>query len=307
MPGRAQNQGAWHQIQHYLLRAHARRPDAGVRRAAVVRLARGRLPVASTTSSRRRCVDAALGAHSERTCVVPSTDEARQASSRTIQDGKTMLIEVKVPQLSESVAEATLLSWHKKAGRAVNRDENLIDIETDKVVLELPAPADRRHHQDPQGRRRHGGLGRGDRDHRHRGERRRPPRPAAEQRRAAPAGRSAVAPKTAPPARPRLMPAARKMAEENRRRHRRLSPARARRPHHQGRRRRSTGRRQGRAGAGAGSARGAAGAPAALPPVPAPVKSSSCSATGPSSACRCPGCARASPSAWCSRSRPPRS
>ena len=53
-----------------------------------------------------------------------------------------MLVEVKVPQLSESVAEATLLSWHKQEGEAVKRDENLIDIETDKVVLELPAPAD---------------------------------------------------------------------------------------------------------------------------------------------------------------------
>ena len=51
-----------------------------------------------------------------------------------------MLVEVKVPQLSESVAEATLLAWHKKAGEYVERDENLIDIETDKVVLELPAP-----------------------------------------------------------------------------------------------------------------------------------------------------------------------
>ena len=49
-------------------------------------------------------------------------------------------IEVKVPQLSESVAEATLLSWHKKVGEPVGRDENMIDIETDKVVLELPAP-----------------------------------------------------------------------------------------------------------------------------------------------------------------------
>ena len=52
-----------------------------------------------------------------------------------------MLIEVKVPQLSESVAEATLVSWHKRAGESVARDENLIDIETDKVVLELLAPA----------------------------------------------------------------------------------------------------------------------------------------------------------------------
>ncbi|MDR2015585.1 MAG: 2-oxoglutarate dehydrogenase complex dihydrolipoyllysine-residue succinyltransferase [Azoarcus sp.] len=53
-----------------------------------------------------------------------------------------MLIEVKVPQLSESVSEASLVAWHKRAGEAVTRDENLIDIETDKVVLETPAPAD---------------------------------------------------------------------------------------------------------------------------------------------------------------------
>ena len=50
------------------------------------------------------------------------------------------IIEVKVPQLSESVAEATLLQWHKKVGEPIARDENLIDVETDKVVLELPAP-----------------------------------------------------------------------------------------------------------------------------------------------------------------------
>lgn len=53
-----------------------------------------------------------------------------------------MQIEVKVPTLSESVSEATLVAWHKKAGQAVKRDENLIDIETDKVMMELPAPAD---------------------------------------------------------------------------------------------------------------------------------------------------------------------
>jgi 2-oxoglutarate dehydrogenase E2 component (dihydrolipoamide succinyltransferase) len=51
-----------------------------------------------------------------------------------------MLVDVKVPQLSESVAEATLVTWHKQPGEYVERDENLIDIETDKVVLELPAP-----------------------------------------------------------------------------------------------------------------------------------------------------------------------
>jgi 2-oxoglutarate dehydrogenase E2 component (dihydrolipoamide succinyltransferase) len=49
-------------------------------------------------------------------------------------------VEIKVPQLSESVTEATLLAWHKKASEAVAEGENLIDIETDKVVLELPAP-----------------------------------------------------------------------------------------------------------------------------------------------------------------------
>ena len=51
-----------------------------------------------------------------------------------------MLVDVKVPVLSESVAEATLVSWHKKQGEQVDRGENLIDVETDKVVLELPAP-----------------------------------------------------------------------------------------------------------------------------------------------------------------------
>jgi 2-oxoglutarate dehydrogenase E2 component (dihydrolipoamide succinyltransferase) len=53
-----------------------------------------------------------------------------------------MRIEVKVPQLPESVTEATLVNWHKKPGEQVKRDENLIDLETDKVVLELPAPND---------------------------------------------------------------------------------------------------------------------------------------------------------------------
>ena len=51
------------------------------------------------------------------------------------------IVEVKVPQLSESVAEATLLQWKKKVGDAVAIDEILIEVETDKVVLEVPAPA----------------------------------------------------------------------------------------------------------------------------------------------------------------------
>jgi len=53
-----------------------------------------------------------------------------------------MSIEVKVPGLPESVADATVATWHKKVGDQVKRDENLLDLETDKVVLEVPAPAD---------------------------------------------------------------------------------------------------------------------------------------------------------------------
>lgn len=53
-----------------------------------------------------------------------------------------MSIEVKVPVLPESVADATIATWHKKPGDKVSRDENILDLETDKVVLEVPAPAD---------------------------------------------------------------------------------------------------------------------------------------------------------------------
>ena len=53
-----------------------------------------------------------------------------------------MSVEVTVPDLPESVSDGTLVSWHKKPGDAVSRDENLVDLETDKVVLEIPAPAD---------------------------------------------------------------------------------------------------------------------------------------------------------------------
>ena len=53
-----------------------------------------------------------------------------------------MSIEVKVPMLPESIADATISTWHKKAGDAVSRDENLMDLETDKVMLEVPSPVD---------------------------------------------------------------------------------------------------------------------------------------------------------------------
>jgi 2-oxoglutarate dehydrogenase E2 component (dihydrolipoamide succinyltransferase) len=53
-----------------------------------------------------------------------------------------MSIEVKVPVLPESVSDATIAAWHKKPGDTVRRDENLLDLETDKVVLEVPSPVD---------------------------------------------------------------------------------------------------------------------------------------------------------------------
>src|SRR5690348_2610291 len=53
-----------------------------------------------------------------------------------------MSIEVKVPVLPESVSDATIATWNKKPGDTIKRDENLVDLETDKVVLEVPAPAD---------------------------------------------------------------------------------------------------------------------------------------------------------------------
>src|ERR1700722_16950711 len=52
-----------------------------------------------------------------------------------------MSLEIRVPQLPESVADATLVAWRKQTGEAVRRDESLADLETDKVVLEVPAPA----------------------------------------------------------------------------------------------------------------------------------------------------------------------
>ena len=53
-----------------------------------------------------------------------------------------MSTEIKVPVLPESVADATVAAWHKKPGDSIRRDENLVDLETDKVVLEVPSPVD---------------------------------------------------------------------------------------------------------------------------------------------------------------------
>ncbi len=65
-------------------------------------------------------------------------DDSNQNSAPAVDSG----IEIRVPKLPESVADATLIAWHKKPGDAVRRDENLVDIETDKVVFEVPAPSD---------------------------------------------------------------------------------------------------------------------------------------------------------------------
>jgi 2-oxoglutarate dehydrogenase E2 component (dihydrolipoamide succinyltransferase) len=214
-----------------------------------------------------------------------------------------MIIDVKVPQLSESVAEATLVSWHKKAGEAVARDENLIDIETDKVVLELPAPDSGVLVE----------IVKGDGDTVVAGE------VIARIDTAAQAG-------TAPSAAPAAPSGTRRQPEAQRQPPRRLAPASPCR-----RRARSSKRRHA-AGDVAGTGRGgrvtksdalAAQAPAASvpaagrqgqppsrrvprhrPPRAAAGPASPCrSATGPSSACRCHACARASPSACCSRRR----
>src|SRR6188768_3720389 len=72
-------------------------------------------------------------------CVSPMVQSARRYPEN--ENIKMAIVEVKVPQLSESVAEATLLQWKKRPGEAVALDEILVEIETDKVVLEVPAPA----------------------------------------------------------------------------------------------------------------------------------------------------------------------
>ena len=71
-----------------------------------------------------------------------AADRRATTPPEATENRKIHAIEVKVPQLSESVSEATLVACARRPGEAVRRDENLTDIETDKVVLEVPAPAD---------------------------------------------------------------------------------------------------------------------------------------------------------------------
>ncbi len=80
-------------------------------------------------------------AKSEKTDAKAADKQADKPAAKKASGGGEKL-EVKVPQLPESVADATIATWHVKAGEAVTRDQNLVDIETDKVVLEVVAPAD---------------------------------------------------------------------------------------------------------------------------------------------------------------------
>jgi len=80
----------------------------------------------------------ASGAETQATSSEPSVSEGSPSAS----DAGGEAMDVKVPNLPESVSEATVSTWHKQPGDSVERDENLVDLETDKVVLEVPAPAD---------------------------------------------------------------------------------------------------------------------------------------------------------------------
>ena len=133
-----QNQGAWYQIRHRLqdslngkqeLLYSGRRPAAAPATGIAADARDG-----AARAGRRR--DQGLHAGTVRT-----RDHAVARRWQHQEEDMSTMIEVRVPQLPESVADATLVAWHKQPGDAVNRDENLVDLETDKVVLEVPAPA----------------------------------------------------------------------------------------------------------------------------------------------------------------------
>ena len=126
-----QNQGAWYQIRHRLQEPmsddqqlyYAGRPSAAAPASGIFKV---------HLQQQQALVEAALGIE---------TKASKSAKPREASRKQEMTIEIKVPQLPESVSDATLVAWHQKAGDAVARDENLVDLETDKVVLEVPAPA----------------------------------------------------------------------------------------------------------------------------------------------------------------------
>jgi hypothetical protein len=147
-----QNQGAWFFVQHYIHENMSEGPEAGLLRPCRIGVACGRVfapaPGAAKGAGGWRFRQAqGLCADQIRT---PTNTESTERIEMAI-------VEVKVPQLSESVAEATMLQWKKKAGELVAIDEILIEIETDKVVLEVPAPAAGVLAEIVVARRRHGG------------------------------------------------------------------------------------------------------------------------------------------------------
>ena len=132
-----QNQGAWYQIRHRLqdsLKGNQELLYSGRRPAAAP--ATG-IPQMHSTEQHDlvAAADHRLHARTVRARHHPSARHGQH------QEEVMSTIEVRVPQLPESVADATLVAWRKQPGDAVNRDENLVDLETDKVVLEVPAPA----------------------------------------------------------------------------------------------------------------------------------------------------------------------
>ena len=126
-----QNQGAWYQIRHRLQEPlasdqqlfYAGRPSAAAPASGVFKL-----HAAAATGAGRSC--AQYPGQGQRVEAPGRQTERRQMTSKS-----------RSRQLPESVTDATLVAWHKKPGDAVARDENLVDLETDKVVLEVPAPA----------------------------------------------------------------------------------------------------------------------------------------------------------------------
>ena len=130
-----QNQGAWFFVQHYIHENMSEGQRLGYA---------GRAPSSSPAvgyahlhqEQQKALLEQAFG--KLKGFVAFQVSRARRKNNKA---NEMSLIEVKVPQLSESVAEATLLQWKKKPGQAVEMDEILVEIETDKVVLEVPAPA----------------------------------------------------------------------------------------------------------------------------------------------------------------------
>jgi 2-oxoglutarate dehydrogenase E2 component (dihydrolipoamide succinyltransferase) len=206
------------------------------------------------------------------------------------------IVEVKVPQLSESVAEATLLTWKKKPGEAVAMDEILIEVETDKVVLEVPAPAAGVLAElvQPDGAT-----------------------VAADQLiaridtaaqssavaapvAAAPAAVATAAPTAAASKGDIAMPAAAKLMADKQMAARLGARHRQGRPSDQGRRAGRCGCAQGSRPCGACAGR--SGPPACCPQWPRRQRPAWVNARN--SACRCRACARASPNAWCNPNPP---